>query len=404
MAPVIIKRCVLLLSMIVLLAGCKKYLDAKPDKKLVIPGSLGDLQSLLDYYNRLNENDATVVAEVSSDNYYLTDADWNAMPENYRRMYTWEKDLLFTPYPNQWSFSYDKVYVANVVLDNLEKIQRKESDQDQWDKIKGQALCFRAKTFLDVASVWCLAYDKTTAQTDLGIPLRLNSDFNQPSVRSNLRQTYDQIVSDFKQSIPLLPMTSNSIFQPSRIAAYAFLARTYLFMREYDSAYKYSDLCLQLKNTLMDYNSDQQVIPAGNYPFAQFNKEVIMESRASVISPMDNGRAKIDSNLFASYDNNDLRKMLFFKSNNNGSYGFKGSYEGSAAMFTSIAIDEVYLMRAECAARRGMIQQAMNDLNALLLKRWKSSAPFVAFTAIDASDALRQILDERRKELIMRGQ
>lgn len=403
MISIISKINITALFVLLLFTGCKKYLEAKPDKQMSLPKTLEDLQALLDYYTKMNDNDGPAVGEASADNYYLSDIDWSGMPENYRRMYTWEKDNLFPAYPNQWSYSYDKVYTSNVVLDNIAKIERTEDNKAEWDNIKGQALCFRAKTFLDIAAVWSLAYDKSTASSDLGIPIRLNSDFNVPSVRPSMQKTYEQIIDDFKESISLLPIIPKSVFRPSRPASLALLARTYLAMREYDSAFKYADLCLQLKNDLMDYSSDPQVNGSAAYPFARLNKEVILESKCSVIAPLDNSRAKIDSGLLLSYDSNDLRKTLFFKKNSNGSYGFKGSYEEGASIFTSVATDEIYLIRAECAARAGRANQAMDDLNTLMKKRWKSTVVFAPFNAVDASDALRQVLAERRKELVMRG-
>ena len=60
------------------------------------------------------------------------------------------------------------------------------------------------------------------------------------------------------------------------------------------------------------------------------------------------------------------------------------------------------MMRAECAARQGNISAAMNDLNNLLKKRWKTGT-FSNLAATSAAEALSIILTERRKELIMRG-
>jgi starch-binding outer membrane protein, SusD/RagB family len=397
------KRIIIIPFILLFFSGCKKYLDAKPDKQFVVPSSLQDLQALLDNYNKLNENDPNAVAEASSDNYYLKDADWSSLAENYRRIYTWEKDYLFTPYPNHWSTAYDRIYSVNVVLDNIVKLERTEDNKFDWDNIKGQALCFRAKAFLDIATIWALAYNRNSASTDLGIVLRLNSDFNAPSVRSTVKETYDQVIKDFKESIPLLPVMAKSIYRPSRAAAYALLSRTYLYMSQFDSAYAYANLCLQLKTDLMDFNGDLQINSSAAYPFTRLNKEIILESRSPSITPLDNSRAKIDSALVTSYDNNDLRKTLFLKNNNNGTFGFKGSYEGDGSIFTSVATDEVYLMRAECAARKGLTQAAMTDLNKLMVKRWKSTAPFPGYTASSSAEALEIILTERRKELIMRG-
>ena len=392
----------LMLSQLAVLCSCKKYLDAKSDQSLTIPNSLTDLQSLMDNYSYLNSLDPGD-DEISADNYYLTNADWSTMTEPVRRMYIWEKDHLFMTPASEWNVIYRKVYYANTVLESIQKIDRNVSNQVDWDYIKGQALFFRAKSFLHIAFTWSLAYDKVTAASDLGIPLRLNSDFNIPSARSTVEQTYDQIIRDLKESMQLLVITPKHVMRPSRPAAYALLARAYLSMRKYDSAFRYSDLCLQLKNELMDYNvRGNGINSSGSYTFQEFNPEVIFYSTVSTPAPLKNSIAKIDSNLYKSYASDDLRKTLFFKNNNNGTFGFKGGYSGNGGLFTGMAIDEVYLMRAECFARAGNVTSAMEDLNFLLEKRWKTGS-FSPVGAINAADALEKILMERRKELLMRG-
>ena len=53
-------------------------------------------------------------------------------------------------------------------------------------------------------------------------------------------------------------------------------------------------------------------------------------------------------------------------------------------------------------AGQSTLAAAMNDLNTLLQARWAAGS-FTALTATDGQDALRQILMERRKELLFRG-
>jgi hypothetical protein len=67
-----------------------------------------------------------------------------------------------------------------------------------------------------------------------------------------------------------------------------------------------------------------------------------------------------------------------------------------------LAINEQYLIRAEAAARAGNATKAMQDLNTLLAKRWKTNT-FVALTATSAANALDQVIAERRKELAIHG-
>ena len=378
--------------------GCKKYLDAKPDKKLVVISKLEDLQALLDYFTRVSSFDPGA-DEASADNHYVSKTVYDALWETDRRMYTWEEDHLFTPHPNAWSYSYDNVYRANTILDNIGSIQRTELNKEKWDDIKGQALVLRAKSFLKVAFTWSLAYDPSTASTDLGIPLRLDPDFNLPSVRASVEETYAQIIADLKEAIPLLPVKAAHVMRASRPAAYALLARAYLSMRRYDQAGAYADSSLQLYSTLMDYNN---LNPSQAYPFPQFNEEVLMDNTIPVPTPLHNAYGRIDSNLYRSYAEDDLRKNLYFFKNADQSVSFKGNYSNRANLFGGVATDEVWLMRAEAHARAGRTGEAMADLNTLLSKRWKNGT-FVPLETDNAEEALELVLQERRKELLMRG-
>lgn len=380
------------------LLSCSKYLDKKADQKLAVPSSLKDFQAILDYYSRVNQF-SPGAGEASADNYYLTTADYNAMSADVeRRLYTWQNDLVLKTFPNDWSYSWDNIFRANTVLDNINTVQRTPANASDWDNVKGQALALRAKCMLQSAFVWCKAYDSATASTDLGLPLRLNADFNTLSVRASVEATYSRIVADLQQAVPLLPNTPLHTMRFAKPAAYALLARTYLAMRQYDKAGRYADSCLQLYNTLMDYNT---LSITASYPFARFNPEVIWESFCFLHEQLYSSNAKVDSNLYISYAAGDLRKALFFKSNTNSTYFFKGSYEGSDNLFDGIATDELYLIRAECNARKGDKDAALADMNTLLMKRWKTGT-FIPLTATDATNALAIILIERRKELFFR--
>jgi tetratricopeptide (TPR) repeat protein len=379
--------------------GCKKYLDEKPDVKLALPSTLADFQALLDNYPVINNSDPGS-GEISADNYYLFDADYQALSTDYfRNMYTWQKSNLFMPQSNDWYYSYRPVFTANTILESLSKIAETGSNQHDYNNVKGEAFFIRGKAFLQVAGLWTSAYDPNVSSVQLGIPLRLSSDFNQQSVRSNLQETYNQIIADLRSAAALLPITPLHVMRSSKPAAFALLARTYLYIQQYEKAGLYADSCLQLAHTLLDYNT----LNAGaNYPIAQFNPEVIHENKIPVPAPLSNTRARIDTLLYNSYAANDLRKIILFKASANGTHVFKGSYEGGGNLFGGVAVDEVYLMRAECFARVGKTNEAMSDLNTLLTNRFRSGT-FVPVMATNAKDALSLILTERRKELLMRG-
>ena len=390
-----------LFLLIFIVGGCKKYLDEKPSNGLDIPDKLIELQGLLDRYNYLNVNDPGP-DEVSADDYYLTNADWASQSEDLRRLYTWEKDNLFPLLASDWTVPYTIVFNANTVINSIDNIRRESNNQVEWDNIKGQAFFWRAKCFFQIANIWAKQYDKSTATNDMGIPLRLTTDFNAVSTRASVEDSYHQIISDLKKAIPILALTPRHVMRPSKPAATAILARVYLSMGEYDSCLKYSNLTLQFKSTLMNFNNSADINPAATFPFKRFNTETVFYSSINTPSILNNTRAKVDSILYQTYDVNDLRRSIYFRNNNNGTFGFKGTYTESIGLFTGVAIDEVYLMSAECNARLGKIGEALTLLNNLLVTRWKAGT-FQPFSASTQGDALTLILKERRKELLMRG-
>lgn len=383
--------------------GCKKYLEVKPDKSLVVITSLDDLQSILDKYLEVNISGIAAL-EAGGDNYYVVNGSWGSFNEYVKNMYMFTGSNYFPDFGysgNAWSHCYDNVYRANTVFESITKIKRTFSNQSKWDDIKGQAYFLRGKSFLEATWTWCLAYDSTTAKTNLGIPLRLGVNFNKKSVRSSLEESYNQIINDLKAAARLLPIKPLSVMRASKPAAYALLARTYLSMRKYKKAGLYADSCLQLKNDLIDYNNDELVNSSSQTPFSQYNPEIIYMEVISANRLVLPSLARVDSNLYESYINEDLRKNIFFKSYTDKSVGFKGTY-GSFGNFSGLATDEVYLIRAESYAREGNINAAMDDLNAVLSKRLRKGT-FIPFFASTSKEALKLILTERRKELLFRG-
>ena len=379
--------------------SCKKYLDAKPNKSLVVPSTLNDLQAILDYSSRMNVG--TSYGEASADDYYLNDDDYNSLSDDVKKAYTWE-NFSYSNYPNDWARVYDVIYPSNLVLEGIAKINPGEENRAQWNNIKGSALVFRALSLLQGAFIFCKAYDEMTADKDPGMVLRLHSDFAAPSRRSTVSETYEQIINDLKEAAPLLPETPVHPVRPSRAAAYGLLARTYLSMRKYDSCQKYATLCLGIQHNLFDFNSITDI--NATFAFPQFNDEVIMATLINnvVYYSISQPFTLVDSTLYSSYSDNDLRKYAFFEPAATG-YNFKGSYSGTPwELFMGIATDEVYLMRAECYARNGDKEDALNDLNKLLESKWKAGT-FVPFESASATDALNLILAERRKELLFRN-
>jgi len=387
----------------ILFFSCKKFLDAKPSSAIT-KLTVSDLQGLLDDYATMNTNYPSD-GEISSDNYFLLDADFNALSQQDEKgFYTWKIDaqrVAAGSVAGHWSNPYKIIYNANLILETLNMPEASQLDQQTINNLKGSALFFRAYTFFQLAQLYTKPYNANTAGQDLGIPLRITTAVEDKYDRSTVQKTYDRIITDFQEALSLLPITSIIKTRPNKTAAYAALARTYLAIEDYPNAGIMANECLKLYSTLMDYNSSS-ISKTSLTPFSRFNNEVIFQTLMTPSASLSPNIAKINTNLYNSYSNQDLRKQILFKSVTGG-FKYTGNYEPTTVttFFNGLATDEIYLIRAESYARAGNTLLAMTDLNTLLKNRYTS--PYTDITATNADDALGKILQERRKELLFRG-
>lgn len=389
-----------------LLLSCESdWLDAKPDKALILPVTIDDYQLLLN--NRMVFGvQAPALGEAASDDAYLAYTRWLASPSAIsKNVYIWSEDIYEGEVNGDWNTAYSQILNANVVLEGIAKIRPGTTAETQkWQSVKGQALFYRAWCFYNLSQIFCKPYDPNTAGKELGLPLKLSADVNERPGRSSLQQTYDQITGDLLSAKELLPETQEFKTQPTKNAVSGLLARIYLSMEYYTEALSFSKESLLINNGLMNY---YELNAATTYPMPLFNKEVIWHAESGYYSNAPNYYGIVDTVLYGMYSDNDLRKTLFFGNGTDGRR-FRGNYKGTRLdPFVGIANDELFLIAAECSVRIGSISEGMQLLNTLLKTRWKlntdGTSTFTNKTAANETEALKTILDERRKELILRG-
>jgi len=396
------KNKLIILGWLLFTAACTKqdeWLNVKSNKSDITPSTLENYQAILDYDIFMNDN-YPALPLVSADNYYLSYTNWLGISNYAKNAHVWAEDLYQgTVTIGDWNSPYINVAYANIVLEGLEKIKQTPQNRQDWENAKGSALFYRAYAFYNLINEFAKPYSAATADTDPGIPIRLAADINTRSVRASVKAGFDQITGDLKQAIDLLPVTPLYQTRPGKTAAEALLARVYLNKEDYTNAGLYAGNALSRVNNLMDFNS---INTNAARPFPAFpnNTEVIFYATNSIMSlSIVNGL--IDSNLLKSYATNDLRRTAFYTTGSSGTT-FKGQYTGSIPPFGGLATNELYLIRAEAHARAGNTAAAMQDLNSLLSKRWKTGT-FVPYTANSPETALTMVLTERRKELPFTG-
>lgn len=395
---------IVLIAMLALIGmsmtACKKdFLDAKPSRSMVVPSSLADFQGMLDDATILNSS-GLGLAEMMVDDIYAPNTVYLSVSPAEQGFYIWEDDPEFPKY--DWIRGYEKIFKVNVVLDQVKEFTPSNDQEVAWqNSIQGTALFYRSQSYLELLQLFSLPYKRSTAATDMGVILVLKGDVQFRAPRSSVEDSYQQVVKDLKQAIRLLPEEVQYKTRPNKAAAYGMLARCFLFMEDYAQAYMYADSALLQYDVLLDYNTLQKPNPNSN-PFARFHDEVIYSSELVSNALYSGSRGGfVDTLLYASYEPDDLRKELFFFVQN-GLAQLTGTYAGQVRLLSGIATDELFLIRAEAHARLGRIGEAMDDLNRLLITRWKTGT-YVSFAASNETEALRIILTERRKQLLKRG-
>ncbi|MFT3827442.1 MAG: RagB/SusD family nutrient uptake outer membrane protein [Chitinophagaceae bacterium] len=381
-----------------LVFGCQKKMEEKSDKSLLLANTLSSLQGVMD--QGLMFSTLPYAGAISSDNFYFTDALYAAvLNEANKKSYLWEKDYQQI---DDWKAAYKIILNTNVVLQALPALPESEKqDKERYNRIEGYALTTRALVFHELAQLFAPVYSPENAKSPLGIPLKTDASVEDITKRATLAETYEKITQDLKLAATLVPdIQTDSAYRTlaSKAGCFGLLARVYLTMSDFDNALLYADRCLALYDKLLDFNSSA-VKTTTSSNFTMFNREVIFH--ASSRSNTTASRQLVDTLLYRSYDNNDIRKAAYYGTNGTGS--FRGSYAlYYYTQFMGIATDEIYLIKAECMARKADITGSMAVLNQLLITRWKTGT-FVPLSASTAEEALTIILRERRKELPFRN-
>ncbi|HMR19014.1 MAG TPA: RagB/SusD family nutrient uptake outer membrane protein [Sphingobacterium sp.] len=390
-----------------LVSSCgKDFLEVKADVSINTPTSIADYQALLDNAGAIMNGSAShIFALIGADEFYLKDAQWNGFNANLpiKNAYIWADDVYENTTGDDWDNGYRRILYANMVLEGLARISPLESEREAWNLAYGSAHFFKALNYYQLAGLFCAVYSENTANKDLGIVLREESDVNVKSQRSTVGQTYERILYHLSESIPYLPDVSMIKTRPSKAASYALLARVYTQMERYDLALDYADKAQMLSNVLLDYN---KLSTTTQYPFQNdfgvSNPEVIFFCYAIAVPLLTRTRMHIDPELWALYREHDRRREVFYTTGTISNTVFRGSFNGSTSFFVGLSTPEVLLIRAECLVRLGRIAEGLSELNRLGTYRYVPGG-FESYGDTDQNAALKAVLDERRMELAFKG-
>ncbi|MDR1518372.1 MAG: RagB/SusD family nutrient uptake outer membrane protein [Dysgonamonadaceae bacterium] len=426
-------------------SSCDGFLDKMPSKSTSqVITSASQLDAVLETFTAFYQvtNNESVAGH---DDFGLTLELYNARPASFTFLpiiYAGFWDTQYLPLDTRasaWTAEYGKIFRANLVLNNLGKVTGTEAEKSE---LRAEAHLVRAVSYLELAHTYTLPYTEET-KDELGLALKQSTSFEELSERSNLADTYALIESDIEEALKI----KAHLLKDGRVrhwrgnigAANAYAARYWLGRNDYVKAQQYAEAALSEYNQLLDYNTDMYYSTVSRSPIKIYPDPAQPDyfENFDVLYPYtyDNQTNFIDMigwpefyyfrlhyygswwyvpspELVAIYDQQfDLRfKYHFVEGYSYDSpalmtnpahfwYGYIFFFKDRIPAGPTVA--EMLLTKAEAQARQGDINGAVATVNILRAKRFDNAAPanIVNLTASSREDAVKKILEERRREM-----
>ena len=436
-----------------LLTGCKKYLKETSQDEMT-PTTASSLNEVLAKEGYPYISTSITASDGFSFCNYLNVMDDDIHLQNVnaysqvtavaKPFYIWSEnannDVALSGYSsllrNPYQSLYNRIRGCNVVMDMLPEVSGSVAEKEQ---MQGEALVLRAYYYFMLVNLYGWPYNDPAhdRNTSLGVPLISKGSISDAAVaRSTVKEVYDFITADMEKAISLLEKQRNisTVYRINYRAAWLLASRIYQHMEQWDKVIAYTDKLIGEYPLLTDLNAWKTPLAQGSNGLS--NANFIDPSNVEMLFMFSGARGG-DYNLFNvagglayfsciastelinQYETNDMRFGVYTGSTNLPANFFltrlSGYYMNSkiylnATAVRSFRMAEAFLNRAEANIRTAikggdasLLQKALDDLNALRLKRFKTGSANTVVTLAslgnDAQSVLQFCLAERRREL-----
>lgn len=367
---------ILAFGILVFQLSCNNYLDILP-KGDKIPTTLLDFEAMLrDEYG--NQRVAAGNSLNLLNDRYQTTANLNYSPL-IKANYMWDQNANRIELNNSdettYYASYASISTSNLLIENV------PTSTDATEKEKAEVIAYakvlRAMNYYNLVNYYADTYNKGDASSKLGVPVITSAVINAPSKQLTIQGVYDFILQDVEDAIPNLPKEAPTPLHANLGTAYAFLARVYLQLSDYDNSLKYTNLALDQNDKIYDwveyYNNNKEQIemedsytttpsPTNYYYIENYVFRHGQDSYSSTEFPISIERR-------AQFEDGDARAAARWKIRTIGAETYYVSTTRGFFNQGGITTTEVYLIKAECLARAGYYQDAMDVLDKVREKR-----------------------------------
>ncbi|WP_218599266.1 RagB/SusD family nutrient uptake outer membrane protein [Polaribacter sp. NJDZ03] len=377
--------------------SCDEYLDIEPVGQ-VIPKSVEEYRSFLTSAYAITK-ESKVLTTYRTDELSLSkDA---AGIEFYQDLFIWN-DINPSPLTSVFPYAtfYNTIFYTNHVINSEATIEESQSDKEQ---LIGEAYALRAMQYFELINLYAKPYNKTTASTDVGVPITTEYDSEKKYETKTVEEVYALILSDLTQAEALLNIEKQVVglnYRFSMVAVKAFKSRVYLYQQEWQKAIDAANEALAINTEIQNLNADASIMPS------EFNsvESILALETVATVDLVSN--TTISNTLINAYNSSeDLRFSLYFKQNTDGSFSSKKSAETKFKV--SYRTAELHLTIAECLAALNEDVLAKEKLIAFAENRYTTDG-FNTYKAnvnlLNSNDLKTEILEERRREFAIEGQ
>ena len=377
--------------------SCSDYLNEQPKGKN-IPSKLSDFSEMLNYEYGAHRYDILQASYLMGDrfcnNYYL-DGSYPLYQANYLwdtsiNRAEWNKSDETTYYQN-----YSAIAISNLVMENA--LTAAGGTEAEAHTVYAYAQALRSMAYYQLVNYYANTYSQTN-KSQLSVPYITSSAVNAPYTQITVGEMYDNIIAGINEALPHLPDMGRNILLPGKGACYAFLARVYLTMMDYEKAEAYADMALEINDKLFDWTAFYAQNKAGIEAEGQY----VANSSPMGFDYCENYDFKHGSSSYSGkivslpqwraqrVEEGDAKFRSSWKWRDRGSYIYYEPMLSGYFNYGGCKTVEQYLIKAECLARKGDISKAMDILNKVRQTRVMPEhyAPLSATTKAEAVAAV----------------
>ena len=302
-----------------------------------------------------------------------------------------DSNLLVNTY---WTNAYQKVYMANAILEGVEHSASLPPVEKQ--RIKGEALIIRSVLFYYLQQLY----------GDIPYPVTTNYLVNQSIGKTPSAEVLMHIESDLKKAVPLLPDTyrnTERIFLNSK-AGQLFLAKVLMSQKKWNE----SEILLKeiRQSSLYQFQNDATKVfeKSGTHILWQLKPknsgDAVKEVSTYYFSNSAPTSVALSPSLVSIFDATDQRRINWITAVTVGANTWYrvNKYKNISNNLTEYSIvlrlEEVYLLLAEALANQDKTTEALPLVNTIRQR----SGISVLTQPITKENLLNEILTENRKE------